>query len=121
MPAKRAPAHRQAVSTSERVPKWELNVYVARGARRSDMAIANLERICEEHGPGRYRIRIVDVLKAPDRCRKDQIIAVPTVVRRLPLPERRVIGTLADAAEAAEALGLPPAAAGAGREERDGD
>src|SRR5690348_10242632 len=91
-------------------PKWELNVYVAGGAMRSSMAIANLERICEEHGPGRYRICIVDVLKAPERCRKDQIVAVPTVVRRAPLPERRVIGTLADTAAVAAALGLRAAA-----------
>ena len=86
--------------------RWELYVYVARGAPRSAQAIANLKRLCQDHGPGRYRIHVVDVLKVPGRCQKDQVIAVPTVVRRLPLPERRVIGTLQNADAAAAALGL---------------
>jgi circadian clock protein KaiB len=83
-----------------------IDIYVAAGALRSAIAIANLEQICEGHGPQQYRIHIVDVSKNPKRCREDQIVAVPTVVRRLPLPERRVIGTLTNSEVAAEALGL---------------
>ena len=106
MSTKERRAHTPAETGPGRLTKWELYVYVASGAARSTRAIANLERLCEEHRLGQYRIHVVDVLQAPDRCRRDQVIAVPTVVRRLPLPERRVIGTLQNADVAAETLGL---------------
>ena len=85
---------------------WELRVYVAGAAARSTLTIENLERLCKEHLPGQYRIRIVDLMKSPELSRIDQIIAVPTVVRHLPLPERRVIGTLSDTAAAVAAMGM---------------
>lgn len=85
---------------------WELNVYIANWAARSALTVANLERVCEEYVPGRYRIRIVDLRKTPERSREDQIVALPTVIRRQPLPERRIIGTLADSESVAAALEL---------------
>jgi len=106
MPTSRAVAKPKARGAKELLPRWELTLYVTGGTARAAVAIANLRKICEEHGTVRHWIRVVDVLKAPDRCRKDQIIAVPTVVRRWPQPERRVIGTLTDSATAAATLGL---------------
>jgi len=87
--------------------RWELRVYVANRAERSLLTVTNLQRLCEQCIPGQYQIEIIDLLKSPERCRDDQIVAVPTVVRHLPLPQRRVIGTLADAVRAAEGLEFP--------------
>ena len=79
-------------------------MYVVNHTARCVVTVANLEKLCEEFVPGRYQIRIVDLRKRPDRARVDQIVAVPTVARRRPLPERRVVGTLADGRRAAAAL-----------------
>jgi len=87
-------------------PKWQLRVYVANYKTRSAVTVANLERLCEQSIPGRYRIEIVDLLKTPERCREDRIVAIPTVVRSFPLPERRAVGTLADERAAIAALEL---------------
>lgn len=85
---------------------WQLRVYVANCKTRSAVTLANLERLCEQSIPGRYRIQVVDLLETPELCRKDQIVAIPTVVRYFPLPERRAVGTLADARAAMAALEL---------------
>lgn len=87
-------------------PTWQLRVYVANYKTRSAVTVANLERLCEQSIPGRYQIEIVDLLKTPERCRKDRIVAIPTVVRSFPLPERRAVGTLADERAAIQALEL---------------
>ncbi len=87
---------------------WKLRVYVVDAETRSAVTVANLEGLCRKYVPGKYRIQIVDLLKTPQRCSRDQILAVPTVVRCFPLPERRAIGTLADAGLAAAALELEP-------------
>ena len=87
--------------------RWELRVYVASRTARAVLTVTNLERLCEQCIPGQYRIEIIDLLKSPERSRDDQIVAVPTVVRHLPLPQRRVIGTLADGVRAAACLELP--------------
>jgi circadian clock protein KaiB len=98
---KKRPARRK------RSTRWQLRVYVADRAARSTLTLANLERLCERHLPGHYRIEIIDLLRSPDRSREDDIVAVPTVVRLLPLPARRVIGTLADAERAVAGLEMP--------------
>jgi circadian clock protein KaiB len=87
-------------------PRWELRLYVANWEPRSATAIVNLKRLCEQHLSGRYRIQVVDLLKTPRRSQEDQILAIPTVVRRFPLPERRVIGTLSNEKCVAAALEL---------------
>jgi len=74
----------------------ELQIYVAGQTPKSVTALANLRRVCEEHLPGRHRIEVIDLLRHPARARADQIVAIPTLVRRLPAPVRKVIGTLAD-------------------------
>jgi circadian clock protein KaiB len=75
---------------------WQLRLYVMDETPKSQVAFGNLKRICESHLKGRYRIRVIDLLKQPQLAKGDQILATPTVVRRLPTPMRTVIGTLSD-------------------------
>lgn len=75
---------------------WELQLYVAGQTPRSRAALNNLEKICEGHLKGRYRIEVIDLLKNPKLARGNQIIALPTLVRRLPPPLRKLIGDLAN-------------------------
>jgi circadian clock protein KaiB len=71
---------------------WALRLYVAGQSNKSLAAMANLRRLCEEHLPGRYRIEIVDLLEHPQLAQSDQILAIPTLVRKLPAPMRKLIG-----------------------------
>jgi circadian clock protein KaiB len=73
---------------------WDLRLYVAGQTPKSLSACAHLRRFCDEHLPGRYRIEIVDLVAHPERARDDQIVAIPTLVRTLPEPIRKVIGDL---------------------------
>lgn len=75
---------------------WTLRLYVAGQTPRSLTAFANLKSLCEEHLPGRYQIEVIDLLQAPELGQKDQVVALPTLVRRLPEPVRRVIGDLSN-------------------------
>jgi circadian clock protein KaiB len=81
---------------AEHDEQWDLCVYVTDSSPKSQRAIENLRRACEEHLAGRYQIEIVDVLKNPRRAAADQILAAPTVVRRLPAPIRKLVGDLSD-------------------------
>lgn len=85
-------AARKAVAADE----WILRLYVAGQSPRSTAALRNLERICEEHLAGRYRIEVIDLLKQPQLARGDQIVAVPTLVRHLPPPMKKIIGDLSN-------------------------
>jgi circadian clock protein KaiB len=76
--------------------KWELRLYVAGATPRSVAALENLKKICEEHLVGKYSIEIVDLLKDPRLASGDQILAVPTLVRKLPEPVRKIIGDLSN-------------------------
>src|SRR5580658_6474805 len=82
------------VAGSEEV--WDLRLYVTGRSPKCLRAIENLRRVCEEHLAGRYRIEIVDLLENPRLAAEDQILAVPTVVRRLPSPTRKIVGDLSD-------------------------
>ena len=75
---------------------WELRLYVAGHTQKSLAAIANLHKICDEHLKGRYRIEVIDLAKQPQLAAGDQILAVPTLVRNLPPPLRRIIGDLSN-------------------------
>jgi circadian clock protein KaiB len=75
---------------------WDLRLYVTGQSPNSIRAIENLRRTCEEHVPGRYRIEVVDLLENPRLAADDQILAVPTVVRKLPVPIRKIVGDLSD-------------------------
>jgi circadian clock protein KaiB len=78
------------------VVEWDLRLYVAGMTLKSSIAIRNLERLCEEHLADNYRIEIVDLTKDPQLGLDDQILALPTLVRKRPIPSRRLIGNLSD-------------------------
>jgi circadian clock protein KaiB len=77
-------------------PKWDLKLYVAGQTSKSLQAFANLKRICEEHLAGEYQIEVIDLLKNPQLAQGDQILALPTLVRKLPAPVRKIIGDLSN-------------------------
>ena len=82
---------------SRRIEKtWELRLYVAGQTPKSLAAFANLKKICEEHLAGQYHIEVIDLLKKPQLASGDQILAIPTLVRKLPAPIRKIIGDLSD-------------------------
>jgi circadian clock protein KaiB len=74
--------------------RWRLRLYIAGGGPRSLAALANLKRVCEEYLPGRYELEVIDLLQSPERAQADQIVAIPTLVRRLPPPITKIIGDL---------------------------
>ncbi|HEX5394128.1 MAG TPA: circadian clock KaiB family protein [Rhodocyclaceae bacterium] len=88
--------------------EWELRLYVAGQTPRSLAAMENLRRLCEEHLKGRYRIEVVDLLVHPQLSRDDEILAVPTLVRRLPPPLKKIIGDLSSAERTLVGLQLRP-------------
>jgi len=87
---------------------YELRLYVAGHTSRSMDAFNNLKRICEEHLKGRYSIEVIDLLENPRLARGDQILAIPTLVRKLPEPIRKIIGNLADTERVLIGLDLRP-------------
>jgi len=88
---------------------WELRLYVAGQTPRSLAAFANLKRICEEHLSGRYNIEVVDLKEHPQLAAGDQIVAIPTLVRKLPEPLRKIVGDLSSTERALVGLQLRPA------------
>jgi circadian clock protein KaiB len=88
--------------------KWDLRLYIAGQTPKSVAAFNNLKRICEEHMPGRYRIEVIDLLENPRLAKEDQIVAIPTLVRKLPQPLRKIIGDLSDTERALVGLQLRP-------------
>jgi circadian clock protein KaiB len=88
---------------------WNLRLYVAGQSPKSVAAFANLKRICDEHLAGRYRIEVLDLMKNPQLARGDQILAIPTLVRKLPEPLKRIIGDLSDIERTLVGLDLFPA------------
>ena len=96
---KRKPVSRASVEGSSggvATKFWELRLYVAGQTPRSRAALANLKQICEAHIAERYSIEVIDLLVNPRLSRGDQILAVPTLVRKLPKPMRKIIGDLSD-------------------------
>ena len=90
---------KRRVSVSSKKPEllWQLRLYVTDQTPKSVRAFSNLKTFCETHLKGRYRIKVIDLLKHPQLAKGDQILAIPTVVRLLPKPVRTIIGTLSDA------------------------
>lgn len=85
--------------SSSRLPTqqaWELRLYVAGQTAKSVTAFNNLKKICEDHIPGKYNIEVVDLMKNPTLAKGDQILAIPTLVRKLPMPIRKILGDLSD-------------------------
>lgn len=92
----KAAGRNQSTTSNQPAPKWDLKLYVAGQTTRSIAALENLQRICEEHLADQYHIEVIDLLKDPKLARGDQILAVPTLVRKLPEPVRKIIGDLSD-------------------------
>lgn len=99
LPARRVRAPREA---------WNLRLYIAGETSRSLAALTNLQKICDEHLAGQYRVEVVDLLKNPQLAMGDQIVAVPTLVRRLPPPLKRIIGDLSNSEQVLVGLDLRP-------------
>jgi circadian clock protein KaiB len=76
--------------------KWDLRLYVAGQTPKSVTAFANLKKLCEEHLPGQYRIEVIDLMEHPQLAAGDQILAIPTLVRKLPEPIKKIIGDLSN-------------------------
>lgn len=75
---------------------WELRLYIAGQTKKSIVALANLRQICEAHMPGRYHIEVIDLLENPQLAQGDQILAIPTLIRKIPEPMRKIIGDLSN-------------------------
>ena len=87
---------------------WELRLYVAGQTPKSLAAFANLKKICEEHLEGKYHIEVVDLLKNPQLAKGDQILALPTLVRKLPPPIKKIIGDLSNTLRVLVGLDVRP-------------
>jgi circadian clock protein KaiB len=112
MPKARASKKKSVRSRSleaSRPSKWRLRLYVAGNTPNSIAAFANLKEICEVHLGGRYQIEVVDLLENPTLAKGDQIVAIPTLVRRLPHPVKKIIGDLSNRDRVLVGLDLKPA------------
>jgi circadian clock protein KaiB len=94
---KRAPRKRRRVNGApQSAGRYVLRLYVTGMTERSARAIASIRALCEEHLKGRYRLQVVDLYTRPQLTRREQIIAAPTLIKKLPLPLRRMVGDLSD-------------------------
>jgi circadian clock protein KaiB len=103
-------AHKPPKKTAEKktAETWDLRLYTAGQTPKSMTAFINLKKICEEHLHGRYTIEVIDLLKHPKLAAGDQIVAIPTLIRKLPEPLRRIVGDLRDTEKALVGLQLKP-------------
>jgi circadian clock protein KaiB len=106
--AKSATAASEQSSAKRGRPRYVLRLYVAGMTPRSARAIANIKEICEEHLKGLYTLQVIDIYQQPVLARGDQIIAVPTLIKKLPEPLRRLIGDLSDRERVLIGLDLRP-------------
>ena len=90
--------------------EWQLRLYVAGATAKSVAALANLRKLCEEHLAGRYEIEVIDLLVNPKLAAGDQILAVPTLVRKVPEPIRKIIGDLSNEERVLVGLDIKPVA-----------
>ena len=94
---------------AEEPARWSLTLYISGASPRSTQALETVRRVCDEELPGRVDLHVVDVAEDPSRAAEDRIVAVPTLVKRLPAPRRQLVGDLADADRVRAALDLDPA------------
>jgi|SRR6185436_1693140 len=88
--------------------KWELRLYIAGQTPKSILAIKNINKYCKEHLDGKYKLEVIDLLKNPRLAEGDQIFAIPTLVRKFPVPLRKIIGDLSDEAKVLVGLNIRP-------------
>jgi circadian clock protein KaiB len=91
-------------------PEWDLRLYVAGRTPKSMAAFINLQRLCEAHLAGKYHIEVIDLLEQPQLAKGDQILAIPTLVRKLPEPIKKIIGDLSNTERVLVGLDLRPRA-----------
>jgi circadian clock protein KaiB len=101
---------RQRAGSGYPEERWELRLYVAGETRRCIEAFSHLRELCEQHLEGRYSIEVIDLLKNPTLAAGDQIIAIPTLVRKLPRPMKKIIGDLSNTERVLVGLNLKPRA-----------
>ena len=107
MPTTKSTIRARSRKSNARKPVvWSLRLYVAGQTAKSIHAFDNLKLLCEEHLKGRYRIEVIDLRENPQLARGDQIVAIPTLVRRLPLPLRTIIGDLSNSVQLLVGLDL---------------
>jgi circadian clock protein KaiB len=94
--------------TKPKEEKWELRLYIAGNTAKSMTALANLRKYCEEHLPDQYTLEIIDLLVQPQLAAGDQIFAIPTLVRKMPVPIRKIIGDLSNEEKVLVGLNLRP-------------
>ena len=95
-------------AAKKKTERWNLRLYVAGQTPKSIRAFANLKRICLEHLEGNYSIEVIDLLKKPQLASGDQILAIPTLVRQLPTPMKKIIGDLSNTERVLVGLDLVP-------------
>lgn len=109
--AKRSSSEKKAKPAKKPNPpednRWNLRLYIAGDSPRSRTALANLRSLCEARLKDQYQIEVIDLTKRPDLAKTDQILAVPTLIRKVPEPMKRIIGDLSNADRALVALDLP--------------
>src|SRR5690242_4972746 len=104
----RPPSNGQPSQSEEGDARWNLRLYVAGQTPRSLTAFKNLKEICEEYLKGQYHIEVIDLLENPTLARGDQILAIPTLVRKLPQPIRKIIGDLSNTERVLVGLDIQP-------------
>jgi len=105
MPTK---TERKVVEATKQDDVWELRLYVAGQTPKSITAFVNLKKLCEEHLTGKYHIEVIDLLENPQLAKGDQILAIPTLVKKLPEPLRKIIGDLSNTERVIVGLDLHP-------------
>lgn len=105
---KKPSRHSRKTSATPSSPNWELKLYVAGHTPRSLLAFQNLQTLCERHLAGKYTIQVIDLSKNPELAKGDQIVALPTVVRKLPPPIRNIVGDLSNTERVLVGLNLRP-------------
>lgn len=98
----------KAAKKSEKKYQWELRLYIAGNTAKSISALQNLKKYCEEHLKGQYKIEVIDLLVQPQLAEGDQILAVPTLVRKVPVPIRKIIGDLSNEEKVLVGLNIRP-------------
>lgn len=95
-------------STEKKTYRWELRLYIAGNTVKSVTALNNLKKYCEEHLKGQYKIEVIDLLVSPQLAAGDQILAIPTLVRKVPVPIRKIIGDLSNEEKVLVGLNIRP-------------
>jgi circadian clock protein KaiB len=93
---KKSPKKIGLAGTRTRQPEYVLRLYVSRFTSKSALAVENIKRVCEQHLKGRYDLEVIDITQQANLARDEQIVAVPTLIKRLPLPLQRLVGDMSD-------------------------